>query len=473
VQSPSPAPPVTTPTPVQSPSPAPPVTSESKRESKLKKGFEAIDEFKKLLSTLSTQQSASHTMTVTEAGTGTGTEGGAEAKGGAEGRTDSVNQPTQPSGLIQFHRLFRSILDLLKDEERAFRIYFRTQGALTMLLEHSKENCTKALHLLEQKTGRIYPDTEEDFEVDLYNDRSSDKDENKSENKNENESTIGNDKGYRSVIEDSDSEINMREECKAGLCKMIIMELTILSVCAEGDSAVKMKMIEMNMISTVLLFLSKLETRHRHTPCCNDVKKGSDKVNQSTTLSQFQSYKVKQYDVFIKLVSSVVEVLLVCCADDCDRTRLLISKCRTVLPSLCGIMRNELYLLYSRTEVKGGVRTRVRAGDVHCVDSARLMMGAAEIVKAMTFKCPGKYCVFVRAHMCVSLSMCLYLCVRVCVCVCMHVCMYLCMHACMHVCMCVCMYVCMYVCMFVCMYVCACIYLYVFVCLNVCVRTPL
>ena len=327
-----------------------------------------------------------------------------EAKEGTEGGTQCVNQPTQPSGLLQLHRLFENIMDLLKDAERSFRVYFRTQGALSMLLEHSKENCTKALHLLEEKTGRIYLDTEKDFEIDVYGDQSSNKNEVRNKEKNENENKVTD----RSKI-DSDSEINNREEYKAGLCRMIIMQLTILSVCAEDDSAVKMKMIEFNLINVLLLFLSKLESRHRHAPWCNDVEKGSEKgserVNQSTALSQFQNYKVKHYDLFIKLVSSVVEVLLVSCADDCDRTRLLISKCRTVLPSLSGIMRNVLYLLYSRTEVKGGVCTRIRASAAHCVDSARLMMGAAEIVKAMTLKCPGKYCVFVRAHMCVSLSM--------------------------------------------------------------------
>ena len=294
------------------------------------------------------------------------------------------------------HDHFKDMIELLKDkehsQERSFKTYFRTQGALISLLEHAEICFNKAICFLEVDGERYYPDTHRIFDTNVRNNSDSD-------NYNENN------RKYRS-----------EDEMKEDQCRMITMELNLIAVCAQNDTAVKTKLIERNIIKTLIQFLFELEKRHRPPLCSDsdsDVVKGSVSVelyqkakttSTSTSISsEFQEYQMKKYDLFIYLVSSVVQVIEVCCEEDCYDTLLLITRNNSVLPALYGIVKNVLYrkcsdLTALNKDVCEGVRTGVHASDAHSIARLRLITGAASILKSMTFKCQSKYYALVRTY---------------------------------------------------------------------------
>lgn len=299
------------------------------------------------------------------------------------------------------HDYFKEMIELLKDkehsQERSFKTYFRTQGALISLLEHAEIRFDKAISLLRGDGARYYPDTDDSYHINVSS----------------------NNKNYDEKYQQNDSN----NENKEDECKMITMELKLIAACAHNDSAVKTKLIERQIIQTLLEFLFELEKRHRH-PLCSDsvsnVVKGSvsvvvhQKAKATSTSTEFQEYQLKKYDLFINLVTSVVQVLNVCCEEDCYDTLLLITRNNTVLPALCGLVKNVLYRKYCEItalneDVHAGVRTGVRASDAHSIACLRLVTGAASILKSMTFKCQSKYDALVRFHlyMCVD-TVCLF-----------------------------------------------------------------
>ena len=310
--------------------PLPLLLCENSREMKLKEGLELIDSFNFRI------QSDDSELYRIEIGISGTNENNTMSDNGISdidnlNINSHINQNCQHDKSIsekrkKYFELFdRMKILALSVEERNFKIYFRTSGALLNLLKNCKMKCEFLIN----------------DNIDNSNDHNDCVVEKLNQKDNESKTVQKNQKN---------NNINSDEKT-VYIYLEIVKYLNLISVLIESERSSLSRTAESGLINTVKLLLTKLEKKQQQQQQYEKEQEQVPERIQQKSSSRGGKDKDKDKDErrfkeksFIQLIVASVHFLRLCCHDDiCEKSRNIVSTDRNVLPTLGNIIGNFLF----------------------------------------------------------------------------------------------------------------------------------
>ena len=328
--------------------PLPLLLCENSREMKLKEGLELIDSFNIRI------QSNDSDLYRTEIGISGTNENNTISDNGIDidnlNINSNINQDCQHDKLIsekreKYFELFDKMKILASSvEERNFKIYFRTSGALSTLLKNCKIKCEFLINdNIDNSNGH------NDCVVEALNQK---------------------DIGSKSVQKNQKINNVKSDEKTVYIYLEIVKYLNLICVLIESERSSLSRTAESGLINTVKLLLTKLEKRQQQ----KQEKEIEEEQGQERIQQKSSSRGGKDIDdgfrekSFIQLIVASVHFLRLCCHDDiCEKSRNIVSTDRNVLPTLGNIIGNFLLSAWTdrgRDSCSGRNGTNSKVGSI-------------------------------------------------------------------------------------------------------------
>ena len=314
------------------------------REKRISTGLEAIDTYHTLLQKLITVTATTTTATgatTTIIATHNDNDHKKDDEKDIDNKREKVKKMVEEKQQL---KLFEEIKSLIIDEERSFRIYFRTSGALITLFKYTKISCEIINEILNEKING-----------------KADKTNGKIKNRNDENS-----ENYNKILE-------------------FVRSMDLIILLIDGERAAKSKMVESGLLSSVKLLLIKIQRvqeeelrlneininnendNNKDGKNINDKNDNKDINNDNKEGNNDDTSSYKNDDTTIRLLICTVHFIRVCCYDDtCEKSRSIVSTDRNVLPILGNIMGNVLVSLVQKRNFdrkRGSVRGREEETD--------------------------------------------------------------------------------------------------------------